>query len=113
MNAIIIDDNIDKIRMIQFLIKPYVLFALHVNSLADALPLLTSMQFQMIFLDHHLPDGKGSEIVQTLKIVQSEAKCISISNDLSIIKKYKQLGYDDIIDLPFQKCLGRIFLHAM
>jgi len=110
MKAIIIEDCDDKIRMIEILIQQYVMSIMVVKTINEAIPLLTSNQFQIIFLDHNLPDGKGTEYLFKIRKLQKEAKCVSISNDISVINHYKQLGYDDIFEIPFKQCLNRIFL---
>ena|ERR1035437_442583 len=113
MKVIIIEDNCFKISLIQWYIKSFVESSVIVNSLFEALPYLEKQQFNYIFLDHHLPDCKGSDFVDTIKDMQRNAKCISISNDIMIVRNYRNLGYNDIFQPPFEKSVERIFRNAL
>jgi len=109
MKAIIIDDNESKVVLINCLIKPFVTSIIRVGAIAEALPLLTTDQYNYIFLDHNLPDGKGTDHIEYFRDQQFDAKFISVSDDMEIAVNHQQLGYDDILQHPFKKSLDRIF----
>jgi response regulator of citrate/malate metabolism len=109
MKVLIIEDNYFKISLIQWYIKSFVESSIIVFSLYEALPYLESQQFNYIFLDHHLPDGKGSDYIDRFKHLQQNTQYISISNDSTIIQNYRNLGYNDIFQPPFEKTAERIF----
>ena len=108
MKALIIQDETLKIELINEYFKGNFTTVIHVKTMTEALPLLRENDFDYIFLDHHLPDCKGTEFVVHIKIMQPSAKCISISNDFDIIQLYDDLGYDDVFYYPFDLCLDRI-----
>lgn len=109
MNAIIIEDNEIKAMLIKEYIIPYMSSIATVNTLKEALPLLESNEYSYVFLDHHLPDCKGSEHLQRIKSSQIKATCVSISNDSAILDEYESLGYDDMLEFPLSRGIKRLF----
>jgi len=109
MSAIIIDDNQLKIKMIEKYISKFISLYDIAECGESALDLLETNTYQYIFLDHHLPDCKGSDLLEQIKIVHNNSKLISISNDTTILTNFKQIGYDDVFVYPFDESLNRIF----
>ena len=109
MSAIIIDDNQLKIKMIEKYISKFISLYDIAECGESALDLLETNTYQYIFLDHHLPDCKGSDLLEQIKIVHNNSKLISISNDTTILTNFKQIGYDDVFVYPFDESIQRIF----
>ena len=109
MSAIIIDDNHLKIKMIEKYISKFISFYDVAECDESALDLLETNTYQFIFLDHHLPDCNGSDLLEQIKIVHNNSKIISISSDTSILTNFKQIGYDDVLVYPFDESIKRIF----
>jgi CheY-like chemotaxis protein len=109
MKAIIIEDNEIKAMLIKEYINPFISSIAMVNTLKEALPLLQSNEYEYIFLDHHLPDCKGSEQLQRIKSSQAKAKCVSISNDSAILDEFELLGYDNMLEFPLSRGIKRLF----
>jgi len=99
MSAIIIDDNLLKIKLIEKYISKFI-------SMYDVAECGESA---LDFLDHHLPDCKGSDLLEQIKTVHNNSKLISISNDTTILNNFKQIGYDDVFVYPFDESINRIF----
>lgn len=109
MSAIIIDDNHLKIKLIEKYISKFISLYDVAECGESALDLLETNTYQYIFLDHHLPDCKGSDLLEQIKTVHNRSKIISISNDISILNNYKHMGYDDAFLYPFNESVERIF----
>ena len=109
MNTIIIEDDLIKRFMLTEFIKEYTTKIDIATSISEAIPLLANNQYAFIFIDHHLPDGKGSEIISTIEQQQTESKKISISYDLSITENYLKHGYDDVITYSYDQSFMRVF----
>ena len=109
MSAIIIDDNQLKIKMIEKYISKFISLYDIAECGESALDLLETNTYQYIFLDHHLPDCKGSDLLEQIKTVHNNSKLISISNDTTILNNFKQIGYDDVFVYPFDESINRIF----
>jgi len=109
MQAIIIDDNELKIKLIQKCILLYLSSLDVADCGTSALNLLEKNKYQYIFIDHHLPDCKGSDLLEHIKKHHYSSKLISISNDSNILKNYHEIGYDDVLTYPIHKSVERIF----
>ena len=109
MKAIVIENEVLKIMLIREYLENNVATITVAKTMKEALPLLESERFEYLFLDHHLPDCKGSELLSVIKGKHNEMKCVSISNDYIVENSYKEMGYDDIFNYPFDKSVERIF----
>ena len=109
MKTLIIEDNEIKAMLIKEYLNPLITSIVIVNTMTEALPLLESNDYDYIFLDHHLPDCKGSDHISTIKASQVTAKCISISNDTAILDNFEQLGYHEKLDFPLSRGIKRLF----
>jgi response regulator of citrate/malate metabolism len=109
MKAMVIENEDLKIMLVNEYIEPNVSSIAIARTMNQALELLESESFDYLFLDHHLPDCKGSSFLPQLKEKHNKMKCISISNDYRIMYSYKALGYDDVFQFPFDKSIERIF----
>jgi|ERR1035437_9486784 CheY-like chemotaxis protein len=108
MNAIIIEDNEAKAMLIKCLLDPFEMSMDNVYTIAEAVNFITTNQYNYIFLDHNLPDGKGTSYIDLIKQQQYNAQVISISDDLEIAQHYKKLGYDHVLRYPFYQSLKQI-----
>jgi len=108
MSAIIIDDNLLKIKMIEKYISKFISLHDVAKCGESALDFLETNTYQYIFLDHHLPDCYGSDLLEQIKTVHYKSKIISISNDTTVLTDYKQIGYDDVFVYPFDESIKRI-----
>ena len=109
MSVIIIDDSQLKIKMIAKYISKFISLYDVAECGESALDLLETNEYQFIFIDHHLPDCKGSDLLEQIKTVHYKSKIISISNDITVLTDYKQFGYDDVFVYPFDESIKRIF----
>src|ERR1035437_1935932 len=107
MKAMVIENEDLKIMLINEYIESNVASIAVAHTMNQAFELLESESFEYLFLDHHLPDCKGSLFLPQLKEKNNKMKCVSISNDYRIIHSYRELGYDDIFKYPFDKSVER------
>jgi len=110
MSVIIVDDSALKIKMIQKYMSKYFSSIEVAETGAEALDMLESNNYEYVFLDHHLPDCKGSELIERIKNANESSKIIATSSDYFIQKSFKEIGYDEAFVFPFDKSVERIVL---
>jgi DNA-binding response OmpR family regulator len=103
LNALIIDDEEDICYLLRGILSNKNLKADCVNSLTDATKILDKQAPAMIFIDNHLPDGRGSDYIGYIKKRHPEAKIIMITAHDNTEDKNKALrsGADRFIGKPF------------
>lgn len=75
----------------------------------EALQAIKEERFDICFLDLHLPDMSGAEVLQTLSCVMPETKIIVMSGDLieqqmrEIVRKHAVLFLEKPFDLDYAK----------
>lgn len=110
MSVIIVDDSALKIKMIQKYMSKYFSSIAVAETGASALDLLESNSYKYVFLDHHLPDCKGSELIERIKSANETSKVIATSSDYFIQKSFKEIGYDEAFVFPFDESVERIVM---
>ena len=73
------------------------------NSLLQARAELTTGKFDAVFLDVHLPDGLGYELISDVRKRTPGTRCIAISAVDAERGKAVQAGADAFIPKPFTK----------
>lgn len=79
MKALIIDDEIDICYLLSGLLVNRKIEVDYVNSLADARLALEKIKPEIVFLDNHLPDGKGIEFASYIKKLSPGTKVAMIT----------------------------------
>jgi DNA-binding NtrC family response regulator len=102
-DALIIDDESDICFLLSHFLKRKKISSLFVNSLKEAMDILLSQKPDIIFLDNHLPDGKGIELIDYIKEKQPKAKIIVISayDSFKDREEASHRGADIFIGKPF------------
>ncbi len=67
MKALIIDDENDICYLLRTILLNKNISSDYVNSIREARRVLTSEEPRVIFLDNHLPDGRGVDFIGELK----------------------------------------------
>jgi two-component system, OmpR family, response regulator len=105
VNALIIDDEIDSCYLLGGILRNNNIETNYVHTLADATRTLKNQCPEIIFLDNHLPDGRGIDFISFLKKNYSTTKVIIITAYATLADKRKALaeGADMFISKPFTR----------
>ncbi|MCR5256065.1 MAG: response regulator [Acetatifactor sp.] len=108
VKALIVDDNLMNIRVIEGLLAPYKMRLSSVTSGAEAIKAVGSRDFDLVFMDHMMPemDGvetlhhireKGGEYFKNLKIVALTANAIAGTREM-----FLREGFNDFVEKPVE-----------
>jgi two-component system OmpR family response regulator len=105
--VLIVDDEIDICYLLSVILKQRNLSPSYVNTLSDAQAALKKETPSILFLDNHLPDGRGVEFIRYVKKNYPTVKVILITAYDSITEEKSALkeGADFFIGKPFTKAL--------
>ena len=105
MKALIIDDEIDICYLLSNILKHKNLQPNYVNSLSEATIALQKDVPAIIFLDNHLPDGRGMDYISKIKKSYPSTKVIMITAHDNAEDRSKALeeGADSFIGKPFTR----------
>jgi two-component system, OmpR family, response regulator len=103
LNALIIDDEIDICYLLSGLLKNRNLKPAYVNTLSEATLAMREQAPYIVFIDNHLPDGKGSDYISYIKKMYPDTKIVMITAHDTLDDKNKALrmGADSFIGKPF------------
>ena len=105
IKALIIDDEIDIRFLLGSLLKFKNVQASYAGSLSEAENILQNESPALIFLDNHLPDGRGIGFIKRLKKKHPRSKVIMITahDNTSDRDKARIEGADFFIGKPFTR----------
>jgi two-component system, OmpR family, response regulator len=105
--VLIVDDEIDICYLLSVILKQRNLIPRYVNTLSDAELALKKETPSILFLDNHLPDGRGVEFIRYVKKNYPSVKVILITAYDSVSEERTALreGADFFIGKPFTKAL--------
>lgn len=105
MKALIIDDEVDICYLLGGLLLNKNMQSNYANSLAEAKLALEKNHPEIIFLDNHLPDGRGVDFVQHIKKNYPEAKLVMITAYDTAADRSNALskGVDYFVAKPFSR----------
>jgi two-component system, OmpR family, response regulator len=105
MQALIIDDETDICFLLAKILRSKNIQTSYVNSIAAARQALKIHHPQIIFLDNHLPDGRGVDFLEDVKKESPQSKVIMITayDNFSDREKAISNGADMFIPKPFSK----------
>jgi DNA-binding response OmpR family regulator len=105
MNALIVDDELDISRMVAKILEKEGISATYVGSLDEARIKITSNDYDLFFLDLHLPDGIGFDLFKEIREQTDHPNVIIISafDGDEEIKMAQELNALDFIHKPFSK----------
>ena len=110
--VLIVDDELDICFLLGSMLKKKDYEITVVNTLNEGLKVLETQHPALIFLDNHLPDGKGINNIDKFKEMSPDSKIIMISaNDTQVDRNvaYRN-GADNFIGKPFN---GSIVFEAI
>jgi DNA-binding NtrC family response regulator len=105
LKALIIDDEIDICYLLSNILKHKNLQPDYVNSLSEATAALLKEVPQIIFLDNHLPDGRGMDYISQIKKKYPSIKVIMITAHDNAEDRTRAMkeGADSFIGKPFTR----------
>jgi len=105
VKALIIDDENDICYLLRGILLNKNIPSDYVNSIREARRVLKPGDQGIIFLDNHLPDGKGVEFINELKKIQPAPVVIMITayDTPDDRKKAMEAGADFFIAKPFSR----------
>ena len=105
MKALIIDDEIDICYLLQGILLNKNISTDYVNSIGEAKNVLQSINPRIIFLDNHLPDGRGVDFISYLKKNNPDSIVIMITAYDTPDDRRKAMaeGADFFISKPFSR----------
>lgn len=104
-NILIIEDEGDICFLLNVILKDKQVDIEHVNTLSQAKVFLSEKQPALVFLDNSLPDGRGTDFIEYIKINHPDAKVILITAYNSATEKERAIknGADLFLEKPFTK----------
>ncbi len=112
MKVLLIEDEIELAKSIEFYLKGNDIIFESAQNLTDALFKISSYDYDCIILDLMLPDGDGFEVLKELKKEHKTDGIIIISAKENLETRIEglQLGADDFLTKPFHlsELLARI-----
>ena len=105
MKALIIDDEIDICYLLSGILRNKNIQPNYVNTIADAMPALRKHHPELVFLDNHLPDGMGVDLVKDIKLILPDAKLVMITAYDTASDRSRAIdeGVDFFISKPFSR----------
>lgn len=102
VRSLIIDDETDTCSLLGHLLSKRNILNESAYNITDSKQLLKSQKFDIIFLDNHLPDGKGIDFIPYLKDISPRPKIIMItaSPDLPARHNLLKRGVDWFLPKP-------------
>lgn len=103
--ALIVDDEEDIGFIVSKLLKKEGMTVSYASSIGKGRQLLSSQEFDVVFLDLHLPDGTGFDLVPKIQQQQKKAKIIIISafDGVEESRKSNEFGIKHFIKKPFDR----------
>ncbi len=104
MNILVVDDEPALRRLTKLILTKFGHVVETASNGADALSLLgrSSVEFDLVLTDHHMPKVNGLELVQTLKENDFEGDVVVWSGafDAELVRQYQGLGVRKCLSKP-------------
>lgn len=102
--SLIIDDEEDICYLLGNILTMKNIKNCHVNDIAEGLRKVKEETFDIIFLDNHLPDGRGADIAPYLKQLAPSTKIIMITafEDFQSAEEIRQHKIDRLLVKPLK-----------
>lgn len=102
---LIIDDEGDICFLLNVILKGNQIDLEHVNTLSQAKIFLKEQTPSLVFLDNSLPDGRGLDFIEYIKIYYPDIKIVMITAYHASTEKERAIknGADMFLEKPFTK----------
>lgn len=101
---LVVDDNLMNLKVIKSLLKKYQAQVQEAQSGADCIALLEKEKYDLVFLDHMMPQMDGVEAFRIIKERQLAPKTPIVMLTANAIEgdkeKYLDVGFDDFLSKP-------------
>ncbi len=103
--VLIIDDEEELCMLMKLVLHREHFLAHSIHNLAQALPLVEKLKPDYIFLDNHLPDGRGLDFIKRIILANPKVKIIMMTayNDKHINEKAIDEGASYFLHKPFNR----------
>ncbi|MBR0164359.1 MAG: response regulator [Lachnospiraceae bacterium] len=113
--VLVVDDNSVNLRITSMLLKPYGIDARLAPSGKACLAACTEQSFDLIFLDHQMPDMDGEETLHALRASdtfhpdKTRVVALTALDDSDARERFIRMGFDDYLTKPMEPGqLGRV-----
>ena len=105
LKALIVDDEVDVCYLLSSILNRKNFQASYVNSISEAKRVLMEDNPSIVFLDNHLPDGLGVNLIEEIKRLHPGIKIVMITaHDTRTDREKAYLeGVDFFIGKPFTR----------
>jgi two-component system OmpR family response regulator len=102
---LLIEDEGDICFLLNIILKGKEIDVDHVNTLAQAKVILRDQAPDLVFLDNSLPDGRGTDFIEYIKVNHPNTKIILITGYGSPMEKERAIynGANLFLEKPFTK----------
>lgn len=101
---LVVDDNLMNLKVIKSLLKQYEVQVQEAQSGADCIALLEKEKYDMVFLDHMMPEMDGVDtfhVINDKKLAPQTPVVMLTANAIEGDKeKYLSMGFDDFLSKP-------------
>ena len=103
--VLIIDDEEELCMLMELVLHRENFFAQSIHNLTEALSMVEKLRPDYIFLDNHLPDGRGLDFIKRIILVNPKVKIIMMTafNDQHINEKAIGEGASYFLHKPFNR----------
>lgn len=103
-SILVVDDNLVNLKVICALLKPYQFHVDTANSGAGCLEKLQSNSYDLLLLDHHMPQMDGIETLKQIKKVDSLKQLPVVALTANVLPgardEYLSMGFTDYLEKP-------------
>lgn len=104
-NALLVDDELEICQLLSNMLRRAGAECVLAHSVEEARQALIDTHFDVVFLDVHLPDGLGYELVPEIKAADPATRSIAISAIESEGPNALGAGADLFISKPFDRAI--------
>ncbi|MEP7277377.1 MAG: response regulator [Bacteroidota bacterium] len=103
--VLIIDDEEELCMLMEMVLEREHFLAQSIHNLEDALHVVERLKPDYIFLDNHLPDGKGVNFIKKMIDVYPQVKIVMMTahNDKLLTEKAMKEGASYFLHKPFNR----------
>ena len=106
--VLVVDDNIVNLKVASGLLATHGIIPVTATSGFDALTMLQQQKFDLVFMDHLMPEMDGIETTQAIRRLQNENRDVTIvaltANAMNNMKEqFLKEGMDDFLAKPIEK----------
>lgn len=112
-HALLIDDEPEICLLLSYMLRRVGAECVFAHSLAEGRKALDNGHFDVVFLDVHLPDGLGYELVPMIKSMDPNTRAIAISALDTEGPRALKAGADLFIAKPFDRATVLSSIHDL